>query len=31
MVNVGVYPRDIDQVGLNAGYAKEGIQKALSA
>jgi hypothetical protein len=26
MVNVGVYPKDIDQVGLNAGYAAEGMK-----
>ena len=29
MVNVGVYPKNIDQVCLNAGYAEEGIKKAL--
>ena len=27
MVNVGVYPKDIDQVGLNAGYALEAMKK----
>ena len=26
MVNVGVYPKDIDQVGLNAGYAEEALR-----
>ncbi|MCL2834605.1 MAG: hypothetical protein FWD78_15655 [Treponema sp.] len=29
MVNIGVYPKDIDQVGLDAVYAKEGMEKAL--
>ena len=28
VVNVGVYPKDIDQVSLNAGYAEEGIRLA---
>ena len=28
IVNIGVYPKDIDQVGLNAKYAEEGIRAA---